>query len=126
MIHPFLRVVATQPHLLVDHAEAYAGLVGEELGKTAAAFKHRAMLMGAAAFFAVVAVIFGGVALMLYAVSPPSQLQMPWLLVATPVVPAVVALICALAGRRKEGDAFAQLKQQIARDLAMVRDVSAA
>ena len=26
MIHPLLRLIATQPHLLVDHAEAYAEL----------------------------------------------------------------------------------------------------
>lgn len=126
MIHPFVRVIATQPQLLVDHAEAYAGLVGEELGKTAAEFKQRAVMLGAAAFFAVLALIFAGVALMLHAVSPPAQVHTPWLLIATPALPAVLAIVCAVLGRRKEGAAFAQLRQQIARDLAMVREVSAA
>ena len=126
MIHPFLRVVATQPQLLLDHAEAYAGLVGEELGKTADDFKQRAMMMGAAAFLGVLALVFTGVALMLYAVSPPAQVHTPWLLIATPVVPAVFAVVCAIAGRRKEGAPFAELRQQIARDLAMMRDASAA
>ena len=31
MIHPLLRLAATEPHLLGDHVEAYAALVGEEV-----------------------------------------------------------------------------------------------
>jgi len=125
MIHPFLRLVATQPHLLVDHAEAYAALVGEEFGKTATQWRRRFVLLAAAAFFAVVAIGFGGIALMLWAVSPASQMHAPWLLIVTPVVPAVIALGCAMAGKSQESNAFAQLKEQIAVDLAMVRNVSA-
>ena len=31
MIHPLLRLTTTEPHLLGDHVEAYADLVGEEV-----------------------------------------------------------------------------------------------
>jgi len=41
MIHPLLRLIATQPQLLADHAEAYAGLVSDDIGKTAAVWKWR-------------------------------------------------------------------------------------
>lgn len=126
MIHPFLRVVATRPQLLFDHAEAYAELVGEEMGKTAAAWKRRFVLLALAAFFAVAALGFGGVALMLWAVSPASQIHAAWVLIATPVVPALIALVCVLAARGDDTEPFAEFRRQVASDLAMVREVSAA
>ena len=93
MIHPLLRLVATQPQLLADHAEAYAGLIGEELGKTTTAWRQRVVLNAAALCLAGAAVVLGGVALMLWAVLPEASLRLPWVLLATPVVPALLALI---------------------------------
>lgn len=126
MIHPVLRVIATNPQLLVDHAEAYAGLVSEEVEKTAASMKHRIVFKAAAAVLALLAVTFAGIALMLYAVSSASAIHAPWLLIATPALPAVVAVVLALVSNRDDGAAFAQLKQQLARDMAMVREAGKA
>lgn len=126
MIHPLLRLVATQPQLLADHAEAYAGLVADELGKTSAVWKQRAMLGVVALSMFAVAVVLAGVALMLWAVMPASAFQAPWALVAAPAVPALAALACGMAAQRDGGVAFATLKQQVAADLVMLREVSAA
>ena len=126
MIHPLLRLVATQPQLLADHAEAYAGLVAEELGKTGAALKQRLLLATVALSLTAVAVVLAGVALMLWAVLPATAIQAPWALVVAPVVPALVALGCGLAARQEQASAFADLKQQVAADLVMLREVSAA
>ncbi len=126
MIHPLLRLIATQPQLLADHAESYAGLVGEELGKTTTVWKRRVLLSAAALCLFGVAAVLGGVALMLWAVMPAANLHAPWALVAAPAVPALAALWCAFEGQRSESDAFADLKQQIATDLTMLREVSAA
>ena len=126
MIHPLLRLVATQPQLLADHAEAYAGLVGDEIGRSAASFKHRVLLNAVALCLLGVAAVLTGVALMLWAVIPPASMQAPWALIAAPAVPAVIAIVCAMAGQRKPGDTFAELKQQVAADLVMLREVSAA
>ena len=126
MIHPLLRLVATQPQLLADHAEAYAGLVAEELGRTGTALKQRALLAAVALSLTAVAVVLAGVALMLWSVLPTSAIQAPWALVAAPAVPALVALACGLAARHEKPSAFADLKQQFAADLMMLRDVSAA
>jgi len=41
MIHPLLRLIATEPQLLGDHVEAYADLVGDEVRKTGAAWSLR-------------------------------------------------------------------------------------
>jgi hypothetical protein len=126
MIHPLLRLVATQPQLLADHAEAYAGLVSDEIGRSAESFKHRILLNAIALCLVGVAAVLGGVALMLWATLPPASMQAPWALIAAPVVPAVVAVVCALFGQRRPGDAFADLKQQVAADLVMLREVSTA
>jgi len=126
MIHPLLRLVATQPQLLADHAEAYAGLVSDEIGRSAASFKHRILLNAIALCLVGVAAVLGGVAFMLWATLPPAAMQAPWALIAAPAVPAVIAVVCALVGRRQPSDAFAELKQQVAADLVMLREVSAA
>jgi len=125
-IHPLLRLVATQPELLVDHAGAYAGLVGEELGKTAAAWKLRVVLNVVALSLLAVSAVLAGVSLMLWATVPAAQVQAAWALIAAPAVPAVVAIGCALAGREKYSSAFADINKQLAADLAMLREVSMA
>jgi len=125
MIHPLLRLVATQPQLLADHAEAYAGLVSDEIGRSAASFKHRVLLNAVALCLVGVAAVLTGVALMLWAVIPPANMQAPWALIAAPAVPALIAVACAIVGQRKPDDTFAELKQQVAADLVMLRQVSA-
>ena len=48
MIHPLLRLAATEPHLLGDHVEAYAALVGEEVAKVSTSWATRLGLYAAA------------------------------------------------------------------------------
>jgi uncharacterized membrane protein YqjE len=126
MIHPLLRLVATQPQLLADHAEAYAGLVGEEIGRTAASLKQRVLLGAIALCLVGVAAVLTGVSLMLWAVIPTASVQASWALIAAPAVPALIAVVCGLIGRQAPSDRFAELKQQVAADLVMLREVSAA
>ena len=125
MIHPLLRLVATQPHLLADHAEAYAGLVGAEISRTASGWKQRILLLVVALSLVGLAVIFAGVSLMLWATLPTEGMKAPWALIAVPLVPALVGIGCVLIGQQKPVDSFAELKQQIAEDLALLREVSA-
>ena len=126
MIHPLLRLVATQPQLLADHAEAYAGLVSDEVGKGVNGLKKRLLLNAVALGLIAVAAVLGGVAMMFWAVTPPASIQAPWALWAGPGVPAAVGIVCLLLGRSQPVDAFAHLKQQMAADLVMLREVSAA
>lgn len=126
MIHPLLRLVATQPQLLADHAEAYAGLFSEEIGRTVSGVKQRLLLTAVALGLIAVAAILGGVALMLWAVIPPSSVQSSWALLAAPGLPLIVGIICLLVGKKQPTERFAELKQQMAADLVMLREVSAA
>ena len=57
MIHPLLRLAATEPHLIGDHVEAYAALVGEEVNKVSTSLILRIALYGAALFMVAVGLV---------------------------------------------------------------------
>ena len=125
MMHPLLHLVATQPQLLADHAEAYAELVAAEIGTASAAWKRRALLNAVALCCLVVAVVLAGVALMLWAVIPAAQMHAAWVLIAAPLLPVAVALGCLLAARAQdEGGVFENLRRQMKADMAMLREMS--
>lgn len=126
MIHPLLRLIVSHPELVSDHAQAYAALIGEDIGKSTAVLKRRAVFGVAAVCLGTVALLLGGVAMMLWAVSPPPAVHAPWALLAAPLVPAFLALACGLASRQSADPAFDNLKQQFAADLRMLREVGAA
>jgi hypothetical protein len=126
VIHPLLRLIATQPQLLADHAEAYADLLGEEFGAAAARWKRQAVLAALGLCLIGVSAVLGGVALMFWAVMRPEDIQAPWALVAAPLLPLVVAIGCLVAANRSSVPTgpFDSLRQQMRSDVAMLREVS--
>ena len=126
MFHPLLHLSATKPHLLGEHVEAYADLVGAEVGKTTKHWKARVALYGMALFLLTVGTIFSGVAVMLWALVPTINMQAPWLLLVVPLVPLLVGALCVFRARAEpQHPAFDTLKNQVSADLAMLREVSA-
>jgi hypothetical protein len=126
MIHPLLRLAATQPQLLGDHVEAYADLVGEEVGKISTSLMTRAGLYASAAVLLIVGLVLVGVALMLRATVPASDYSAGWALVVVPLTPLVAGAICVVVARAKPAEkAFDTLKKQLNADMAMLREVSA-
>jgi hypothetical protein len=126
MIHPLLRLIATEPQILGDHVEAYAELVGDEVRKTSSAWASRLGFYMAALGLSCVGLVFTGTALMLWSALPPSGFQAPWVLIAVPIVTFIAAGICAvLASRSPIENAFDKVKQQLSADMAMLREVSA-
>ncbi|MEX8493350.1 hypothetical protein [Sphaerotilus sp.] len=126
MAHALLHLITTRPQLLVDHAQAYAELANADLDVVTSAWKRQLRLAAMSLCGAAVATVLAGVALMLWAVIPASQIEAPWALVAAPLLPALVALWCLLAAR-SGGDpqAFGNLKEQVQADLLMLRQVGA-
>ena len=125
MIHPLLRLITTEPHLLGDHVEAYADLVGEEVKKTGAAWGLRLALFAATLCFVGVGLVLTGVAVMLWAAGPAADLHAPWVLVVVPVVAFLLAGACFLYARRSPAEnAFDNVKKQLSADMAMLREVS--
>ena len=126
MVHPLLHLIATQPQLIADHAEAYADLLGEELGTASAVWKRRVALNALALCSVGVAAVLAGVALMLWAVIPPSDIHAPWALIVAPLVPLLAAIACVMAARAevRTGN-FDTVRMQVKADVAMLREVSA-
>ena len=126
MIHPLFQVIAREPDLITEHVGAYAGLVATEIEKTASYWKSRVVLHATALILLTVSIIFTGVALMLWALVPLANMNLPWLLVLVPLAFLLVGGVCASIARAEpKSPAFDALKQQVSADLAMLREVSA-
>jgi H+/Cl- antiporter ClcA len=127
MIHPLLHLIATKPQLIGDHVEAYAELVGAEVGKTSRMWVARVAYYAIALFLLSAGLVFTGVALMLWATTPSDNMNLPWLLVVVPLVPFAAGAFCIFKARSDSGsNGFDTVKQQLHADMAMLRDVSAA
>ena len=126
-MHPLLQLLATRPQLLADHAEAYGALLSADISQASAAWQRRAGLnLVALCCLAVSATLFG-VALMLWAVVPTTQINAAWVLVAVPLLPLVLSLACLIATRFNAGvGPFDNLRRQVKTDLAMLREEGAA
>ena len=126
MIHPLLRLAATEPQLLGEHVEAYAALLGEEAKEVSTSWIRRIVLYAVAGVMGLVGLILVGVALLFWAAVPTDQYNAGWALIVIPLVPLVVAAICAFSARSKPVvAAFEKIKQQLNADVAMLREVTA-
>jgi uncharacterized membrane protein YqjE len=125
MIHPLLRLAATEPHLLGDHVEAYASLVGEEVAKASSSWMTRIGLYVVGLCMVGVGLVLVGIALLLCAALPSSDYPAPWAMVVIPLTPFVIAVGCVLAARATKIDtAFDAVRTQLNADMAMLREVS--
>lgn len=125
MIHPLLRLIATEPRLLGDHVEAYADLIGEEVSSVSTSWALRIAMYVAALCLLGVGLVLSGVAAMLWAALPPAGFQAPWLLIVVPAVPLVAMAVCLFMARSKPLEkAFEKVKRQMHADMAMLREVT--
>lgn len=117
--------MASHPTVLTDHAEAYASLAAQEFGSAASQWRTRALKTGIALGCAAAAAVLAGVAVMLWAVTPPADLRAPWALWVAPGLPALVAAWCWLSAQAHPAEtAFAVLRQQFSEDMALLREVN--
>lgn len=121
-MHPVLTLLATRPQLLVDHAQAYAALAHEEFGQSFTSWRRWALWQAVALCCLGVGAVLGGMAAMLWAVTPALVVHDQWLLVAIPMLPLLVAMVCTwMAARQSPTDAFGNLGRQVGADIAMLR-----
>lgn len=117
MLHPLLRLAADQPSRLVEHLFAYGELAGDELEQAASRLQRRLAWHLAALGLAAVALTLAGVATLFWAALPPTAIAAPQALWQVPLIPALAALLCALAGRtRPPGAGFQRLRERLAAD----------
>ncbi len=125
MIHPLFRLIASEPQMLADHVEAYTELVGEEMAGAVTQWKRQALSAVVIVVCALLAALFAGVSLMLWATTPPEGIHAPWALIIVPLLPALLAAGAWLTARAgHKGNGFAAIKAQLAADAAMLRSVS--
>ena len=124
-MHPLLHLLATKPHLLGEHAQAYAELVTAEVTTASSAWKRKAALGAGALCCAGVAAVLAGVSVLLWAVVPAAQMHSPWALWVVPAVPVLLAGACVLAARGDPSiSSFSALREQMKADMAMLREVT--
>ena len=124
MVPPLLRLIATQPQLLLNHAEAYAELLSEELGQATGRWKQRTVLFSVALVCIAISAVLAGVALMLWATTPIADIHSLWALLLAPMLPLAISVCCLIAARSSANtSSFGNVRQQIKNDMAMLREV---
>lgn len=122
MVHPVLRLAASQPQLLAEHAAAYVGLVTEEIAARSALLRRRVALQFTGTVCLLVAAVLAGVAALLWASLPGAGFRAPWLMVFIPALPAALGWwFLWLAQASEAAPPFAGLRLQLARDAALLR-----
>ena len=126
MLHPVLRLLATRPHWLAEHAEAYAELAAAEAGAAALAAR-RSVILAATVFGGLgLSAVLGGVALMLWAALPSLPSATAWVLWAVPALPLSVAILALLVKQSGSDEgSFVLLRQQLQADMALLREAHA-
>ncbi|WP_310386194.1 hypothetical protein [Roseateles sp.] len=128
MLQALIHLFTTQPAALTQHVQAYADLFGDEFGLAKQALRKRLVLWAAAICGLSLSMGLAGVALLLWAVTPPEQVHSIWILLGVPLLPLVAALACLWAASAKlssDGAMFANFRQQLAVDRALMTTVSA-
>jgi uncharacterized membrane protein YqjE len=124
-MHRLLQLLITQPGLLVEHATAYAELASTDAKLVADASQHRLLWSAALLCCLSVAGVLAGVALMLWITAPEETLRMPWMLIVIPLAPICAAVVCYRMLKSKECvPAFAKVREQLAADIQMLREVN--
>lgn len=123
MLHPIFKTLVSRPDLLVDHVAAYVGLAAQELSATGRDFKARIVSLVLAALFGIMFMLLAGVSIMVGVLHG----QFHWALAAVPGTALLIALVSLLASRRPSAQQrFALLRDQLATDMALIRDAGEA
>lgn len=126
MFHPLIKMLVSRPEMLAEHVGAYAELAAAEASQAVDQARNKVIVGAAAAVLVLVGLMLAGVAALLCAALPLTAMPAPWLLVAVPALPLLAAVAAALWLRsRPARTSFALLREQMARDSALVREAHA-
>lgn len=119
MIHPLILALAQRPGLILEHVCAYADLASAQVLDWGQSLRQRALMALGALLLTLLALGLAGAAGLMLAVIPWEAMPYPWLLVAIPALPLLLgALLTWRLYRMRRPDAFTELREQAAIDLA--------
>jgi hypothetical protein len=126
MIHPVIKLIATRPDLLAEHAVGYGALFAAQAGEAAAQLRRNIVYAIVAMVCGGVGVGFAGTALLLVAALPLDGMPAPWALIVIPIVPLGIAAGCLFALKSQPAAwSMDSIKEQLDADRAMWREVTA-
>lgn len=118
-----LKLIATRPSLLAEHALAYADLQAAEWPLAVSTFRRRMVLNLLALLCLWSTVLLAGMALMLWGMLAAPAGQAAWLLALVLLLALVDACACLALNRMRADDgAFREMRGQLRADLAMLRE----
>jgi hypothetical protein len=121
-IHPIVYVAARHPQILAEHAKAYFNLAMEESRRALSELVVHALLYVATVFLGLLGVLFGGVAVLLYA-TVQGQMRNGWLLIALPSASLLMAVACFIIARALPVNAtMSVVGQQFKADMDVVHE----
>lgn len=125
MLNVLLKLIVTQPQLLLTHAENYADLFTQVCRRSLMQWQHQLKLYALSIGFFALGVACAAVSVLLYSALPVLNPQSAWVLVVLPaLLLAMGALLLWMAKQCKVEPLLQDIQEQIALDIVAIRKVS--
>jgi hypothetical protein len=122
MFKQLLKIILLPPELIKSHAKGYVDLANEVGWRFLHALKNKWWMYGLSALAMALALVFGGMALMLWSIVPMTGAAQAWVLWALPGSCLVASGLCAWRARSLPIPSLLQdIQSQWQLDLAMIR-----
>lgn len=127
MLRLLLKILLLPPDLLKSHVRGYVDLAGEVSVRYFYALKYRWLMYGLSALAMLLALILGGVALLLWSALPQVDASRAWVLVALPSFFLLVSGLSWWWARAQRLEPWMRdIRAQIELDLQAIRQVHSA
>lgn len=124
MFHPLIRLLASKPHLVASHLGGYAELASAQAQEAARSLQARLVWSAGAVAGLWAGALLGGVALLMVATVPLTDMPAPWLLLVAPGVPLLGGALCWMQARNRPVVwSLAPMREQFAADAALLAEV---
>jgi len=126
MLNVLLKLIVTQPQLLLTHAENYADLFTQVCRRFLMQWQHQLLLYALSMGFFASGVACAAVSVLLYSALPVLNPQSDWVLVVLPALLLAISAVLFLMAKQSKVDPLLQdIQEQIALDILAIHKVSA-
>lgn len=123
MFKLLFKLLALPPELLQVHAKGYADLARQAWADHWGVFKNRWVIYALSALCLFLALVFGGVALLLWSALPVMHARHTWVLFALPLGFGVIGIACGLWARHlRMRPILSELQEQIRLDILALKE----